>query len=297
MSNFSDKTEVEISEDLSILVGFIGLTLINFSFTRKYRKWSNCLNKIADTRKFGKPADFDAIAKRGNRFTLAYFRYLIFSCVFYGMVHLVQIKECQQINKDKGLHEVCGTFNSIWLPFEGDKLIVQIIIITIQGLLEYYVTSPAGVIFIIPWEAVEVLISHINHFKSNVLKIFEQSTVQGRSDKLKFCIQYHNHILSMSGELNNLVKYTSGFLSFTGAVIFGFTGNYLLNTLSMSEAIYDAQWYKADVNTMKDIRFMLARSQIPIVFEALPLGNFNYPLFLAIIKTAYSYMTLIHQTI
>ncbi|KAJ8950581.1 hypothetical protein NQ314_007845 [Rhamnusium bicolor] len=68
-------------------------------------------------------------------------------------------------------------------------------------------------------------------------------------------------------------------------------------TLSISEAIYDAQWYIVDAYTMKDIRFMLARSQIPVVFEALPLGSFNYPLFLAIIKTAYTYLTLIHQSI
>ncbi|KAJ8950580.1 hypothetical protein NQ314_007844 [Rhamnusium bicolor] len=67
-------------------------------------------------------------------------------------------------------------------------------------------------------------------------------------------------------------------------------------TLSISDAVYEAEWYKADASTMKDVRFILARSQSPICLDALPLGSLNYPLFLLIIKTSYSYLTLMMET-
>ncbi|KAJ8950579.1 hypothetical protein NQ314_007843 [Rhamnusium bicolor] len=158
-------------------------------------KWSTCLNKIADTRRFGKPADFDAVTKRGNLFALINYWYVNCGVITCGISHILTAGECKQRNEDEGLHEVCGTVTAIWLPFEGDKLMIQIIITTLEILVELCIMSPAGVLCILSWETVEVLISHINHFKSNFLKIFEESTVEGRSKQLKFCIQYHNHIL------------------------------------------------------------------------------------------------------
>nr|CAI5825226.1 unnamed protein product [Callosobruchus analis] len=43
------------------------------------------------------------------------------------------------------------------------------------------------------------------------------------------------------------------------------------------------------------IQFMMARSQKPIIVRAVPFGVYNYALFLATIKTAYSYITLLNN--
>nr|QNH68040.1 odorant receptor 14 [Apriona germarii] len=67
-------------------------------------------------------------------------------------------------------------------------------------------------------------------------------------------------------------------------------------TLSVSDAVYESKWYDCDVRTMKDILFIIARCQNPQYLDALPLGSFNYPLFLLIVKTSYSYLTLLQQS-
>ncbi|KAG5866947.1 hypothetical protein JTB14_026250 [Gonioctena quinquepunctata] len=52
------------------------------------------------------------------------------------------------------------------------------------------------------------------------------------------------------------------------------------STLSVSEAVYKMEWYSTDIQTMKDILFILMRSQKPMYLDALPLGILNYTLYL-----------------
>ncbi|KAJ8964180.1 hypothetical protein NQ314_005076, partial [Rhamnusium bicolor] len=80
--------------------------------------WSNFLNEVTDTSKFGKPADFDAVTKRGNLFSTMNFWYANIGIIVYGVTTLAEASYCKRINEDKGLHEVCGSIAPMWLPFE-----------------------------------------------------------------------------------------------------------------------------------------------------------------------------------
>nr|QNH68044.1 odorant receptor 19 [Apriona germarii] len=66
-------------------------------------------------------------------------------------------------------------------------------------------------------------------------------------------------------------------------------------TLSVADAVYNSRWYHGDAQIMRDMIIILARSQRPASLGALPLGAMNYSLFLMIIKTSYSYLTLLNQ--
>ncbi|VEN63784.1 unnamed protein product [Callosobruchus maculatus] len=67
-------------------------------------------------------------------------------------------------------------------------------------------------------------------------------------------------------------------------------------SLSVADSIYFSDWYRGTIQQRKDIAFMMFRSQKPIFFDALPFGTLNYPLFVMIIKTSYSYLTLLNQS-
>nr|CAH7739939.1 unnamed protein product [Callosobruchus chinensis] len=44
---------------------------------------------------------------------------------------------------------------------------------------------------------------------------------------------------------------------------------------------------------MKNLQFMIARSQVVCIIPATPFGRYEYALFITIMKTAYSYVTVL----
>ncbi|KAJ8964181.1 hypothetical protein NQ314_005077 [Rhamnusium bicolor] len=222
---FLDQTGLDISEDLNAFFTCMSCLLACSFFTYRHRKWSTFFNDVTNTSKFGKPADFDAVTKRGNRVSAINYWFGNICLIGYGVAALAEASHCRQLNEEKGLHEVCGTFVSVWLPIEGDKLWIQIVIFSCQMVTGYFIFPSVSVMIYLPWEASEVLISHINHFKSHFLRTFDEPTIQGRSNRLRFCIQYHIHILRMSNDLNLLVKYTVGHISLISALVFSCIGN------------------------------------------------------------------------
>ncbi|CAH1176464.1 unnamed protein product [Phaedon cochleariae] len=82
-----------------------------------------------------------------------------------------------------------------------------------------------------------------------------------------------------------------------GLMIVCYAGERLMEEIvSVGAAISESQWYITDGETKKDIVFILLRSQKPIYLEAAPIGILNYALFVMILRTSYSYMTLLNQT-
>ncbi|CAH1108594.1 unnamed protein product [Psylliodes chrysocephalus] len=67
-------------------------------------------------------------------------------------------------------------------------------------------------------------------------------------------------------------------------------------SMSISDAIYDSNWHTGSDEMRKDLAFMLQRSQEPMTISSLPLGTFNYALFITMLKAAYSYLTLLQES-
>ncbi|KAJ8939192.1 hypothetical protein NQ318_012428 [Aromia moschata] len=51
-------------------------------------------------------------------------------------------------------------------------------------------------------------------------------------------------------------------------------------TAAIRDFLYALEWYQCEPELIRDLKFILARCQIPIVIEALPLGTLNYEFFL-----------------
>nr|XP_023017288.1 odorant receptor 4-like [Leptinotarsa decemlineata] len=130
----------------------------------------------------------------------------------------------------------------------------------------------------------------------------------------------------MADQLKYMVKFSVGHMSLICAMVFGCIGNQIFKakpvgaaiflfgymvslfllcyagqriideSLSIAEVIYQSKWYEANTQMRRSIQFTLARSQIPLTLHAWPFGIFCFPLFMMIVKTSYSYLTLLRQT-
>ncbi|CAH1114628.1 unnamed protein product [Psylliodes chrysocephalus] len=67
-------------------------------------------------------------------------------------------------------------------------------------------------------------------------------------------------------------------------------------TESIGMAAYNSNWYSVDIDTQKDVLFIIRQCQKPSYLQALPLGEFNHSLMLMILKTSYSFLTFLTQT-
>nr|UTN00951.1 odorant receptor [Semanotus bifasciatus] len=319
-----DNIEVDISENISIAFSATGALLSCTLLSINYRKWLEFFADITNHKTFGKPSDYEDLVKRLNRLSAIYVWYCALSVPIYGATAHFDTIECDSAALKKGFF--CRSFTPIWLPIDASDMKLRVIIFAIQMVIGGIIVCTSAVVTFLTWESTEMLISHINHLKTNFGRISGDLSESERCDLLEFCIQYHNHILRLANRLNGLIKHTSGHMSLMSAIIFAAIANQISKSksvgamlylvgyfwalffichagqrirdeiMSIGDAAYNSQWYATDVKTMKNIRFVIARSQIQFHYEAIPMGVLDYPLFLAIIKTAYSYVTVLSQT-
>nr|CAI5853064.1 unnamed protein product [Callosobruchus analis] len=132
---------------------------------------------------------------------------------------------------------------------------------------------------------------------SRLGSVFQVREAKKRSRLLERCAAYHSHIVQLSLDVNELHMNITGHMALVWAVSMGCIGNQLL---SMSTAIagklYCTPWYLGTIEEQKIIMFMIMRAQIPLALSAKPFGNYEYSLAITIVKTAYSYVTLLQST-
>nr|UTN00906.1 odorant receptor [Semanotus bifasciatus] len=322
-----DKTGVDISEDISVFLGCTGALATSYLFVAQLENWIKFIADITSFDSYDKPSSFETVKKRTNLFSLVYSFYLILATLIYGTISYISTGDCIGLNEKKGLHELCGSFVPIKPPFNASSLMIRELIFLTQMVLFFFSLMPGAMICFMTYESTEMVLTHVQHLKQYFTNVFNTSGREERSKRVRLCVNYHNHILSLSSRLNLLVKYTIGHMSLIAAIVFASIGNqifkatkplaavlYLIGyvvslfmichagqqltdeVMSINYAVYDSKWYEADAKTMKDILFILMRSHKPVTLDALPLGALNYPLFLMIFKTSYSYLTLLNQS-
>ncbi|KAJ8917513.1 hypothetical protein NQ315_005562 [Exocentrus adspersus] len=258
--------EVEISEDLSILFGCTVATLIGVLFVYRYKEWSLFFIDLTKLERFGQPPDLNSVIQRLHLLSILYSSYCVCGSAAYGVVAKYEVKQfCVERNLQKGLHEICGTYVPIWLPVDEIGVVTE------------------NVIFLLQWmffESTDILSTHIREVNRCFEAAFDNK--EGITKNLYYCINYHNHILKLAQRLNELIKYTAGYMS-CSAICLAFIANHLLTTISVANAVYSSKWYETDSKTMRDVQIIMMRCQKPIYFEAVPFGSFNYALFLAMV--------------
>nr|QUP79572.1 odorant receptor 12 [Monochamus saltuarius] len=327
ISSVMDHTGVDISEDISMILGGMGTVATNTFMAFRYKWWSKFFTDLEKCNKlFGKPSTMEKQVKALNSYSLAYIIYTYMGQITYGVVAASKWSDCKKLNEEKGMHEICGAFLPLKLPFIVETPLATAAIFAAQFFSTIFSIPTGGVICFMVLEVTEVVICYYKQLCIHLEEVFDVPDEEERRERLGFCIRYHNHMLGLTRRLQTMVKYTTGHLSLISAIVFGTFGNQALKskplgaliflvgyvialfslcragqrlmdeTQSVSDAAYNSKWYNADPKTTKNLVFIIARSQEPEVLDALPLGSFSYPLFLLIVKTSYTYLTLLQQT-
>ncbi|XP_066251345.1 putative odorant receptor 85d [Euwallacea similis] len=323
-----DKVDVDISEDIGDLSGFIGCMVVCLSFLTQHSRWCNFFKRLLNFKHFGTPPTYQAVVQKGNLGTLVCIVYTIPGMFWYCYLTYKDIPLCEVQNRRLGRKEPCGMVNPTWMPhsqMEGTPFFVWYLLQSF-GIFIYLPSSFA--ICSIPMEAVGIIISRIDHLRAkfkDLLKLRDRSIYK---KQIQYCVSYHQDIIEVSKELSALVKSTMGSLLLTAAVVIGSLGSQVIKastpkaisfimgyvaamflvchagqrlideSLNLTDEVYNTQWYRVDPSFRKDFTFILARCQKPLSMPGpASIGAANYGLFLIVIKTSYSYLTLLNEMI
>ncbi|KAG5890283.1 hypothetical protein JTB14_031881 [Gonioctena quinquepunctata] len=228
----------DISEDLSISLGGLGMIVNSGLFKYHQKKWSNFFEDVTNFDVFGKPTEFDRVKDRGNLFSTLYMIYCTVGTIIYSCVGVVE-SSCDDLSEETRHKSICGTLAPIWLPFEDVSLTTRNMILLGQYVLANYIITPSAVICFLPFETTELLICHIRYLKDKLLLVFESEDVEVMTNRLRFCVEYHKHILRMAEQLKFVVKFSVGHMSLICALVFGCIGNQIFKVREWKKVLIE----------------------------------------------------------
>ncbi|XP_072397501.1 uncharacterized protein [Diabrotica undecimpunctata] len=319
-------TEIDTSEDIVVFTAGFGTLIIVTQMTYLYKRWEQLFKNMLDFSVYGKPEKYDDFVKWSNRWVKYFRSYYIGGFFAYALVTIREMPLCMKINKELSFNLNCATYLPIWIPVKL-PMYAQYIIFIIQFAIVIFTLLPSAMLMYLTFECVEILGLHFEHLSNHFLTIIRDKNIRYRPDGLGYWVRYHNRIISIATELSDLGKRTSSLITCVSALvvacsenqmirgikplgallfIFGWlaailllahTGERLMNfTYVLREDIYSSDWYLATPSVQKDVGFILFRCQKPLYLSALPLGTINYALFVMLLKTSYSYLTLLNSS-
>nr|CAH7739235.1 unnamed protein product [Callosobruchus chinensis] len=284
-------------------VGSFGFCFSCYKTMYNRQHFNKVLNDLTDVTRFGKPTTFDAETKKCNFFSKFFLFYTTAGVTFYSILSRFENRygPCIRYQAETSDDLYCTAMNPVWVPFKLSFMI---------------------------YEEVCLLVSHMESFSYKLRNVFRENQIERRSRVLAYCAEYHSHIINLALEVDELHRNITGHMALVWAISMGCIANQLLSmykpietslflagylmslscyvisgqTLQTeSEAIagklYCTPWYLLSVEEQKIVMFMIMRAQIPLTLSAKPFGNYEYALFVIIVKTAYSYVTLLQSTI
>nr|ALR72568.1 odorant receptor OR24 [Colaphellus bowringi] len=327
IKNVKDRTYNHIELDFTYIVSNLAGYGLLCSYFTKVNAAVQLYLILSDFEEFGKPINFDNTNKKFNKYAKYQYCYLesITVCILLGS-NMFRGAQCRKDNAELDQHEVCGLFAYTWLPFDIDFFPVKQIYLACQLFGIHYVYMMAGLASWMVLESVEHIatrLRHVSHFFNEALKEAEQ---RKRREKFNFAVRYHVAVLDLESKLNQtfsvfmfthmvmsgiimgygVYSYMKGKNVSTILIATGWLIGLLMDCYSgqriqdestlVGTALYDADWSDADDELKRDIRFVMMRCQKPMIVQATSFGIMDHPLFLAVLKATYSYVTLLSQS-
>ncbi|KAF7265516.1 hypothetical protein GWI33_021089 [Rhynchophorus ferrugineus] len=318
-----ENAPVNLAEDIEGITGYGNSVFVCCMFQYMCTDWSTFFKDLTDVIRFGKPPEYDNAVKKTNLFSSLYYVFTTVSVILYGIVSFFDTKQCKLMNERKGTHEICDAVTPLWWPSAYMNPWVKAFI-TAYLLLscEYYLPA-SGVVSVIVWESTILIEAKINHLKVLFKDCLNDDDPTRKREKLNFCIRYHLEIYRLCDEINRLSKWIIGQLSFAAAIVIGCIANQMIKqysvgsmfhlvgytivvflachtgqiiknkTYDIQDALYESKWIDVDREMARDVQFVILRCQTPAVLKAIPLGTFDYSVWIVILKTSYSYVTLL----
>ncbi|XP_049825964.1 uncharacterized protein LOC109605302 isoform X2 [Aethina tumida] len=317
------KSGIPFDEELPpVFFSMINVTCMIVQFMANIESM-NSIRLDLSNMEFTMPSDFAKTRDTANRHSTFYGVSMYMFCISYAAANIFGENPCG--NQIKGSDISCGIFLPSIMPFNINFFPVFQLIFLAQFLSTVHLLVGGATVMFMLYEIVLYIGNRMEHLCIILETIPNQRDEKVQKDTMKFCVQYHNFILSISKKTSRLFNKIFCFhIIFTGLVIaalinqaleninarfhlFGWLIALFLMCHSGQQITYISEnlgqrimfmckWYKLNTSLQKDLRFILLCSQEPLVFPAGPFADLSYDLFIRIIKTAYSYTALIANT-
>ncbi|XP_018567969.1 odorant receptor Or2-like [Anoplophora glabripennis] len=326
MINIKRKTYINLDLDLALAISLLGSYYFNFSYIRQVKNTINIYKQLSDLRSYGIPKDFYATNKKLNNYSKYHYIYIVSAVLGLSVAPLLEYKKCRKENVVKNINEICGLIGSIWLPIDLDSTPYKQMYYIFQVYSSFVIYQTSSLISFSIMETVEHLILRLNHVKNVFLEALMEREHGVRREKFRRAVKYHVNIMRISKLVNtsfNMCMFVHVLL--TGAIL-GCVGYRLLKSyslgaiclfvgwivsmimvcisgqrlrdqsLSIGDAICRSNWLDLNKELQKDLVLVLLRCQKPIFLNAGPFGYMTYAMILTVLKTSYSYLTLLSST-
>ncbi|CAH1155990.1 unnamed protein product [Phaedon cochleariae] len=145
-------------------------------------------------------------------------------------------------------------------------------------------------------ETIEHLVVRFEHVGDVFVAAAAEKNPLLRREKIHAAIRYHKAVIEMGKLLNKCFSPCMVVhISLTGPVL-GVAGFRFLTSTSVSDVIYSMDWYNLEKDLQRDLMIVMMRCQKPVLVRAGPFGTMRYSTIVTILKTSYSYITLLKQT-
>ncbi|RZC41550.1 odorant receptor 82a [Asbolus verrucosus] len=321
-----DNLEINISEDYSLISSLTGLHIIHLSFVWKQKKVALLYKHLSNFETFGKPVNFDKRNRQLNLFSKLFSFYCGFGILIYAIIAIQAEPKCRRTNEEKNLNEICGMFTPIWAPFNIDFFPLKQIAFAIQIYGIVIIIKGGASISFSSYEVAQHIVLRIEHLNGLLRKVFDDpdDTIKRRS--LINCIRYHRYIIDIFELFDDCYKNCYGCYVIMTGIIFGCIAkqfvqesnvgalihlggwvfslffcchagqSVLSGSMTIAPAAFESKWYEAPVELQRDLLMLIMRSQLPFYHHATPIGTMTFSLFINLIKTSYSYFTLLNES-
>nr|CAI5833844.1 unnamed protein product [Callosobruchus analis] len=284
--------DISSSEDIAHLIGGAGFLLICYKTMYSNHHFNKVFRDLTETERYGKPTTFDAEVKYCRLVSKAFLLYTAVAPIIYTYISVYESTHgaCMkhQVETTKELY--CVSVFPIWLPVKVNTSVI----ILLQMFCAWQLYTPAAQVCTTIYEEIILVLSHMDHLASRLREVFHVRETKRRLRILGCCAEYHSHIVELALEVNELHMKITGHMALVWAVSMGCISNQLLSmSTAIAEKLYCTPWYLGTIEEQKMIMFMIMRAQVPVTLSAKPFGNYEYSL---IVKTAYSYVTLLQST-
>uniref|UniRef100_A0A310SA13 Odorant receptor n=1 Tax=Chrysomela lapponica TaxID=153811 RepID=A0A310SA13_CHRLA len=319
-------TYANIDRDVSAIISYHGASYFNFRCLISLKNMIKLYKEYSDFESYGIPTKFDKMNNLLNKISTLYFCY--HTLIVTGMTTstLLTIGKCEQENISRNISEVCGLVAATWLPFDYNYFPLKQFVYGYQLYSYFLIFQCAGLLSYTLMETIEHLIVRFEHVADVFVMAVAEKDPQLRRKKFNAAVKYHKAVIEM-GELLNTC-FSPGMvvhISLTGPVL-GVAGYRFLTEIpldstclfigwmistsvvcsggqrlsdastALGHVIYSVEWYNLETDLQRDLGIVMMRCQKPVMVSAGPFGTMTYATMMVILKTSYSYVTLLKQT-
>lgn len=190
-----DNLDVDLSANIACVAAFSGLTYMLLGFVWNQDKLAHLRAKLGTHEIFGPP---DNLYKRGRRLNL-YSKLYSFYCYLgisvYIIVEICEMPRCRQLNKEKGLKEVCGMIVPFWAPFNVEYFPLKQFFWLNQVYGLFIIVKGGAAVSITTFEVAQYICLKIKHLKRLLREVYDDPREEIQEKRLSHCIEYHQHII------------------------------------------------------------------------------------------------------